>query len=153
MSDYQRKALTPLQQYQMGMIDLEMLSVMLMRERMKPWPERDHAHKRAIHRLALARGADDPTKPDYSQFTVDKKAVDKTAIARLQYGQYFHHAEVCGTLFALRQTLNPSNYAVQLTREKQWKAAVEIQRTFRGWRTRVINRLNAMKYEVRCLEK
>lgn len=65
MSDYQRQRLTPLQQFRMGIVDMEGLSALLSRERLKVWPEREHAHRRAVHRLALSRGADDPTKPDY----------------------------------------------------------------------------------------
>lgn len=46
----------------------------------------------------------------------------------------------------------------QLTFEQQVTAATHLQRLFRGWRQRVINRLNAMKYEIeraraRAIEK
>jgi IQ calmodulin-binding motif len=85
-----------------------------------------------IHTLALSRGANDPTKPDYSALIAKttKKGgrITATSGTSASFGVNFSTAHA--------------------HRQKQETAAVHIQKVFRGWRQRVYNRLNALKYEV-----
>jgi hypothetical protein len=97
-----------------------------------PKPQLSLQRRMEVHTLALSRGANDPTKPDYSLLiakTAKKGGKATTAVGTsASFGVNFSSADA--------------------HRQKQDGAALHIQRVFRGWRQRVYNRLNALKYEV-----
>ena len=102
LSDYQRRNMTAMQAFRLGMLSTDELAQRVEREfHLRHRRERSVALKRAAHVRALGRGEDDPTKPDYSKFIAKKKGL-VTKIKPLSHGLYVgpcslrQHAD-CGT--------------------------------------------------------
>ena len=86
MSTYMRQVMTPARQYEVGLIAMPDLKYHMARDFLRYRPALDPIQKALIHERALAMGADDPMKPDYSKFLPKKKRNKASNVIPLEHG-------------------------------------------------------------------
>ena len=110
----------PVRQYEMGLLNASDLKYHCFWSRVIYRPCLDPSRKSVVHRLAMAMGADDYTKQDYSKFLPRKRRVASSACGRVIP---LDHGHLANLTFCQG--------------EIQCHAALKLQNIFRGRRSRM----------------
>jgi hypothetical protein len=86
MSIFQRQIMHPSRQYEIGLISMPDLKYHCAKAALDYKPCLDPINKALIHERALAMGADDPNKADYSKFLPKKKRRVQSNVVPLEHG-------------------------------------------------------------------
>jgi hypothetical protein len=142
---------------QAGYIDIDALAVLMERSMIAPPPEASTASKARIHELALGIETNDPTKVMRLCLFGIQRVLHRPVCLHAQpdYSAYLEAAGRNSANVIAQQQKSAASASFHLTcdsridaRASQERAALHFQRVFRGWRQRMYNRVNALKYDV-----
>ena len=98
MSVFQRQIMHPNRQYEIGLISMPDLKFHAAKRALDYKPCLDPLSKASVHERALAMGADDPNKPDYSKFLPKKSRRVQSNVVPLDHGHLAnltsHHKDI-----------------------------------------------------------